>query len=270
MCVNRIAPAEPCAPSSSAPVRIIHVLPDLLNLYGDGGNVRILANRLRWRDIPVEVQKVCYGEPLELDDADLVFIGGSPDREQRLASEVLGDVRDELAAYIDAGGPVLAICGGYQMLGRTWLLDGEEVPGLAILPMETRRPGTSADRLVDNIALDSSLATLPVIGYENHAGRTVLDSSATPFGRVVSHTGRGNTDETGPGQGVDGILHQNVVGTYLHGPLLAKNPQVADWLLERALKRWAARTKNVPVELQPLDDAVEEAANAFMAQQIIR
>lgn len=270
VCVNRIAPAEPCAPSSSAPVRIIHVLPDLLNLYGDGGNVRILANRLRWRDIPVEVQKVCYGEPLELDDADLVFIGGSPDREQRLASEVLGDVRDELAAYIDAGGPVLAICGGYQMLGRTWLLDGEEVPGLAILPMETRRPGTSADRLVDNIALDSSLATLPVIGYENHAGRTVLDSSATPFGRVVSHTGRGNTDETGPGQGVDGILHQNVVGTYLHGPLLAKNPQVADWLLERALKRWAARTKNVPVELQPLDDAVEEAANAFMAQQIIR
>ena len=270
VCVNRTAPAEPCTPPSSTPVRIVHVLPDLLNLYGDGGNVRILANRLRWRDIPVEVHKVCYGEPLELDDADLVFIGGSPDREPRLAREGLGNGREELAADSDADGPLLAICGGYQMLGRTWLLDGEEVPGLAILPMETRRPGTSADRLVDNIALDSPLAALPVIGYENHAGRTVLDSGTTPFGKVISHTGRGNTDETGPGQGVDGILYQNVVGTYLHGPLLAKSPQVADWLLERALKRWAARTESTPVELQPLDDAVEEAANAFIAQRIIR
>ena len=273
--LDRLAESESpgTSPDSSDPrqsLRIIHVLPDLLNLYGDGGNVRILANRLRWRGIPVEVHQVCYGDPLDLRDADLVFIGGSPDREQRLASEVLGGVRDELAAYIDAGGPVLAICGGYQMLGRTWLLDGEEVPGLAILPMETRRPGTSADRLVDNIALESPLAALPVIGYENHAGRTVLDSGACPFGRVISHTGHGNTDEVGPDQGVDGILHKNVVGTYLHGPLLSKNPQVADWLLGRALERWAARTGCTSPELQPLDDAVEDAANAFMAQRIIR
>lgn len=266
--VNALKEQE-CA-NKGAPLRIIHVLPDLLNLYGDGGNVRILANRLRWRGIPVEVQELRFGDTVHLSDTDLVFIGGSPDREQRLASEVLTGVRDDLAAYVEEGGPVLAICGGFQMLGRTWLLDGEEVPGLGILPMETRRPGTSADRLVDNIALTSPLATLPVIGYENHAGRTVLDADAHPFGTVVSHTGHGNTDEVAHGQSADGIRYRNVVGTYLHGPLLSKNPQVADWLLERALERWSARTGCEAADLVPLDDAVEEAANSFMAKRIIR
>lgn len=252
------------------PITIVHMLPDLLNLYGDGGNVRILAQRLAWRGIPVRVHEVRYGDEVPLDAADLVFIGGSPDREQRMASEQLAKVREPLAAYVDANGPVLAICGGYQMLGRIWLLDGEEVPGLSILPMETRRPGTSADRLVDNIALNSPVAEMPVIGYENHAGRTVLDPDAEPFGRVVSHTGCGNTDEVAGDKQVDGIRFQNVVGTYLHGPLLAKNPEVADWLLARAAERYAARTGCAAPSLPPLDDAEERAANAFMARKIIR
>ncbi len=251
-------------------VQIVHMLPDLLNLYGDGGNVRILAKRLAWRGIPVSIREVRYGDDARLDEADLVFIGGSPDREQRLASEQLSVMRDELAAYVDAGAPVLAVCGGYQMLGRTWLLDGEEVPGLALLPMETHRPGTSSDRLVDDIALASSLAQMPVIGYENHAGRTVLDADAVPFGRVVSHTGCGNADSCARGQAADGIVFRNVLGTYLHGPLLAKSPEVADWLLARALERWAMRVGRTAPELTPLDDAEEHAANAFMARRIIR
>ncbi len=253
------------------PVRIVHLLPDLLNLYGDGGNVRVLKQRLAWRGIPVEVQEVRFGETLDLDAADLLFIGGSPDREQRMASEELGRVRDELAAYVEEGGPVLAICGGYQMLGRTWLLDGEEVPGLDILPLETRRPGTSADRLVDNIALDSVLAGRPVIGYENHAGRTVLDGDAEPFGRVISHTGHGNTDDGPREQAVDGVRYKNVIGTYLHGPLLPKNPEVADWLLVRALERSQARVgRGEALQLRPLDDAEEAAANEYMAARLIR
>ncbi len=255
----------PCAHA----VRIVHMLPDLLNLYGDGGNVRILANRLAWRGVPVEVREVRYGEDAHLEDADLVFIGGSPDREQRLASQQLGQMRDELAAYVEADGPVLAICGGYQMLGRTWLLDGEEVPGLGILPIETRRPGTSADRLVDDIALDADLAELPVIGYENHAGRTVLDAGVQPFGRVVSRTGSGNGAPAEGGPAADGVRFRNVVGTYLHGPLLAKNPDVADWLLARALERRAVRTGAPSPSLAPLDDAPERAANAFMAHKLI-
>lgn len=250
------------------PVRIVHVLPDLLNLYGDGGNVRILANRLRWRGIPVEVHEMRFGDDPCFEEADLVFIGGSPDREQRLASEQLGAKREELAAYVEEGGAVLAICGGYQMLGRTWLLDGEEVPGLGILPIETRRPGTSADRLVDNIALETEWAELPVIGYENHAGRTVLDARAKPFGRVISKVGHGNTDEAE--QLVDGVVFKNVVGTYLHGPLLSKNPEVADQLLERALERHAQRTGDPATQLTPLDDAAEHDANAFMAHKLVR
>lgn len=250
------------------PIVIAHILPDLLNLYGDGGNVRILEKRLEWRGIPVEIRKIQYGEPIEFDDVDLVFLGGGPDREQKLATEELFNVRDEFVKYIESAGPLLAICGGYQILGRTWLLGDEEVEGLNILDFETRRPGTSADRLVNNIALDSPIAKLPVIGYENHAGRTYLDSVTQPFGKVVSHTGVGNADNPELSSLADGVLAGNIIGTYLHGTLLAKNPEVADWLLDKALAHHASRTGEAPYSLMPLDDSEEFAANAFMAKKI--
>ncbi len=293
--------------SAEEPVVIAHILPDLLNLYGDGGNVRVLAQRLRWRNIPVEVRAVTYGDSLDLDDVDLVVLGGSPDREQRKASDVLMQMRDELARYVEDDAPLLAICGSYQMLGRTWLLDNEEVPGLSILGIETRRPGTSADRLVDNIALDSPLSKHPVIGYENHAGRTYLDAGIVPFGKVVSKTGQGNNDvgtQTGleGGHAADGVLYKGVIGTYLHGPLLSKNPDIADWLLEKALDRHAQRTADASASgtspatsaeqtdarastlpsttpstdhpgihavLASLDDAEELNANAYMARKLL-
>ena len=252
---------------SAIPIVIAHVLPDLLNLYGDGGNVRILEQRLRWRGIPVEVRKLHYGDPIGFDDVDLVFLGGGPDREQKLASEELEAVRDEFAEYIEQGGPLLGICGGYQILGKTWLLGDEEVPGLGIVDAKTKRPGTSADRLVDNIALKSPIANAPVVGYENHASRTYLDASASPFGTVVSRTGSGNNDTEGTK--ADGILDGNILGTYLHGTLLAKNPEVADWLLGKALERHAKRTGEKAVALTPLDDSEELAANAFMAKKLV-
>lgn len=253
--------------NAASPVVIAHVLPDLLNLYGDGGNVRILEQRLRWRGIPVEVRKLHYGDPIGFDDVDLVFLGGGPDREQKLASEELEAVRDEFADYIGQGGPLLAICGGYQILGKTWLLGDKEVPGLGIVDAETRRPGTSADRLVDNIALKSPIAKAPVIGYENHASRTYLGSGATPFGTVASRTGSGNNDTEGTK--ADGILDGSILGTYLHGTLLAKNPEVADWLLSKAFERHAKRTGEETASLTPLDDSEELAANAFMAKKLI-
>lgn len=251
----------------ATPVVIAHILPDLLNLYGDGGNVRILEQRLRWRGIPVEVRKLQYGDPIRFDDVDLVLLGGGPDREQKLASEELEAVRDEFAAYIEDGGPLLAICGGYQILGNTWLLGDDEVPGLGIVDIETRRPGTSADRLVDNVALKSPIADAPVIGYENHAGRTYLGDGVEPFGAVVSRVGKGNNDEDGTH--ADGVLAGNVLGTYLHGTLLAKNPDVADWLLRKALDRHAVRTGEDAQVLDALDDSEELAANAFMAKKLL-
>lgn len=255
------------ASQPGTPVVIAHILPDLLNLYGDGGNVRILEQRLRWRGIPVEVRKVHYGEAIDFADVDLVFLGGGPDREQKLATEELEAVSDKFESYIFEGGPLLGICGGFQILGHTWLLGDDEVPGLGIVDIETRRPGTSADRLVDNIALKSSIAEAPVVGYENHAGRTYLAQGMKPFGDVISKAGKGNND-AGP-KGADGILEGNILGTYLHGTLLAKNPEVADWLLDKAVKRHAARTGEEAYELMGLDDSEELAANDFMARKLI-
>ncbi|MCI9262656.1 MurT ligase domain-containing protein [uncultured Adlercreutzia sp.] len=259
------AAAETDAPSAGAtPVVIAHLMPDLLNLYGDGGNVRVLQQRLAWRGIPVEVRRVPYGESVNLDEVDLVFMGGGPDREQKLASEQLAAMGDDLRAYVEADGPLLAICGGYQILGKQWLWGDELVPGLAIIDMETRRPGTSADRLIDNMALESSLTTHPVVGYENHAGRTYLGEGVEGFGRVVSSCGHGNNDD----DRVEGARYRNVVGTYSHGPLLSKNPEVADWLLARALERQVRRTGQSAAGLLPLDDTVELAANQHMVERL--
>ncbi len=251
------APATP-------PLVIAHLFPDLLNLYGDGGNVRVLEQRCRWRDIPVEVKRVRHGDAVDLADVDLAFMGGGPDREQRLASEELMRMKDDLRFFVESDGVLLAICGGYQILGSTWLLGDEAVEGLGLVDIETRRAGTSADRLIGDIVLHSPLASLPVVGYENHAGRTYLGAGVEPFGQVAPSAGRGNNDEGKH----DGVRFRNAVGTYLHGPLLSKNPEVADALLERALQRWARRTGNAPLDLAPLDDAEEKAANAFMCARL--
>lgn len=252
--------------TTSTPVVIAHMLPDLLNLYGDGGNVRVLEQRLKWRGIPVEVKRIHYGETVDLNKVDLVVLGGSPDKEQRLASEELRKIRDDLARYVEVGGPLLAICGSYQMLGRVWLLDGEEVPGLDILAIETRRPGASTDRLINNIALETPFSERPVIGFENHAGRTYLDTGVRPFGKVISDDGVGNNEDGDPDSYADGVLYKGVIGTYLHGPLLSKNPEVADQLLSEALARKAEREGVDPMKLAPLDDSEELAANAVMAR----
>lgn len=254
------APSGTASAASSVPLVIAHLFPDLLNLYGDGGNVRILEQRCHWRGVPVEVRRVRHGEPVDLAGVDLAFMGGGPDREQRLASGELMRMKDDLRAFVEDGGVLLAICGGYQILGTTWLLGDEAVEGLGLAALETRRPGTSADRLVGDVVLRSPLADLPVIGYENHAGRTYLNAGVEPFGQVVSSAGHGNNDEGKE----DGVRFCNVVGSYLHGPLLSKNPEVADALLERAVQRWARRTGNAPFALAPLDDTEEKAANEFM------
>lgn len=247
------------------PLVIAHLFPKLLNLYGDGGNVTILRKRLAWRGIPAQVRVIDETTPFDLTDVDLVFLGGAPDREEEIAAQHIEKHANELAAFINAGGVCLAICGGYQMLGRSWLLNGKTVPGLGLGAFETRRAGDAHDRLVGNIALRVANIAQPVIGYENHAGRTYLDSDAQAFGQVVSKTGCGNNDT----KKIDGYLSGNLVGTYLHGPLLAKNPELADALLQRALDHWATRWNKPAPPLEPLDDTAELQANAFMAARLL-
>ena len=244
---------------------IVHMYPELLNLYGDGGNVIVLAERARARGIDVDVVRVEHGQQADLAAADIVFLGGGPDREQHLASIDLLAQTEDFRAYVEDDGVLLAICGGYQMLGSEWLLGDEKVPGLGLVSIETKRAeGGSHNRLVGNVALSSPLASMPVIGYENHAGRTYLEAGCRAFGAVIGHHGKGNNDD----DAADGVLYRNVVGTYLHGPLLAKNPEVADWLIARALERRASKTGSQAPPLAALDDAVERAANAFMRAKL--
>lgn len=247
------------AVTADHPLRIVHLFPELMNLYGDGGNVRVLRRRCEWRGIPVEVEQVHHGQTTDLSQADIVFLGGGPDREQHLASQELLEMREDIRAYVENDGVLLAICGGYQILGREWLLGDEMLEGLGILSMTTKRAeGGSGNRLIGNIVLDSPLAERPVVGYENHAGRTYLDPDGQPFGKVVGE-GHGNNDDSG----ADGMLYRNVVGSYLHGPLLGKNPEVADHLIAKAVEN---RT-GAPMHLPRMADAVELAANAYMAKR---
>ena len=250
-------------------LRIVHLFPDLLNLYGDGGNVVVLQKRCEWRGIATSVIPVHYGEIIDLSTADIVFLGGGPDREQKLASEVLLEMKEDLRAYLENDGALLAICGGYQILGKRWLLGDEEVEGLSLIDIETLRAGSGFDRLIDNIMLSSPLAAMPVVGYENHAGRTHLGAGMHAFGKVISSVGSGNNDTSKE----DGIIYKNCIGTYLHGPLLGKNPEIADFLISRGLEHYCKRNGidaqgTDIVKLSALDDSVEKAANTYMVQHL--
>lgn len=240
---------------SERTLRIAHLYPELLNLYGDGGNILVLRKRLEWRGIGCEVQEVHIDDRPSFADVDIVFIGGGSDREQRIVCEHLLAERAELAAYVEDGGALGAVCGGYQLLGHSYLMGDEEVEGLSLVDLYTDR---GSPRLIGNIAIESRICEQPIVGYENHGGRTHLGEGVEPLGRVVH--GHGNDGETG----YEGCLYKNVVGTYIHGPLLPKNPGVADYLIGRALER-----KYGDGTLEPLDDAFELAANDAMYQRFV-
>ena len=247
------------------PFVIGHLFPQLLNLYGDGGNVKVLASRVERRGIPVRIVNIDETSDIDFSQVDIMFLGGGPDREQHLASRALMQMADALRDYIEADGVMLAICGGFQIIGNEWLLGDEAVPGLGLVDITTKRAdGNARNRLVGDIALKSPLASLPVLGYENHAGRTFIGEGMQPFGQVIGNNGKGNNDS----DKVDGVLYKNLVGTYLHGPLLAKNPEVADELIERALERRAVIDSAEKPELATLDDDAERAANAFMCNRL--
>lgn len=239
---------------SARRLRIAHLFPELLNLYGDGGNIIVLEKRCQWRGIDVEVVPVRFGERPSFSDVDIAFIGGGSDREQKIVCDQLQAVGDELRSYVADGGVLLAVCGGYQLLGHSYVMGDEEVRGLSLVDLYTDR---GAPRLIGNIMVESPICADPIVGYENHGGRTHLGPGVKPLGRVLA--GHGNDGVTGE----EGCLWQNVVGTYVHGPLLPKNPGVADWLLARALER-----AGEGAELEPLDDAAEHAANAVMCERL--
>ena len=236
-------------------LQILHLYPELLNLYGDSGNILVLRKRLEWRHLGCTVHEVHMGERASLTGIDLVFIGGGSDREQRIVCDELQRQRSELAAFVEDGGVLLAVCGGYQLLGHSYLMGNEEVRGLSLVDLYTDR---GSPRLIGNVVVESRIAPQPIVGYENHGGRTHLGARVEPLGRVLF--GNGNDGKSGQ----EGCLYRNVVGTYVHGPLLPKNPGVADWLLSQALER-----RGYTGELEPLNDTEELAANEAMRKRLL-
>ncbi len=229
-----------------------HLYPDLLNLYGDRGNIQCLQKRLAWRGIEPEVKAVHAGDKIDFSKLDLILLGGGSDREQKLVCRYLKKVKQSFREYVEDGGVVLAVCGGYQLLGNYYKTNQTTIEGLEILDIHTE---WKVKRLTGNIVVRSKLFQHPVVGFENHSGRTYI-GNYTPLGQVIS--GQGNTGKSGQ----EGIIYKNLIGTYLHGPLLPKNPEVCDYLLEHAL-RWKYRRKIV---LEPLSDVLEQRANRYIAE----
>ena len=244
-------------------VKIVHLFPDLLNLYGDKGNITCLKKRCEWRGIPIEVEEIHCKDMCDFKTADIVFLGAGPDREQKFATEQLFSFRDALEKYIEDEGVVLAICGGYQILGSEWVMGTKAVEGLSLLELTTRPASEGKKRFVGDVVLESSLSTRKIVGYENHAGQSYLGGACVPFGQVYASLGNGNNGEDGS----EGVLYKNLIGSYLHGPLLAKNPEIGDVLLKRASHRRKIKGEE-GFSVVPLDDSLEHAAADFMLAQL--
>ena len=229
-------------------LRLCALYPELMNIYADRGNIAVLRARCEWRGLGFELASASLGDPLDPDAHDFFYMGGGQDRDQvAVAHDMAATKRDTLHAAADRGAVVLAVCGGYQLLGNSYELGAERLPGVGLADLHTvREPGP---RLIGNCAIEADLGTGPrvIAGFENHGGRTYLGAGERPLGRVLRGHGNNGRD------GIEGVLRRNVIGTYLHGPLLPKNVWLADRLIELALG----------IELDQLpDDTLEAAAHA--------
>ena len=235
-----------------------HLFPDYLNIYADRGNMAVLARRASWRGFDLEVRGVSVGDELRPGEHDLLYVGGGQDREQALVADDLVAKRAAVLEAVAGGAAVLAVCGGYQLLGRSYRdFHGADLPGVGLFPLDT----VAGDRrMIGDVLLECELdpgRKRTLAGFENHAGRTRLDPDAKPLGRVIA--GFGNDGESG----YEGCRIGRAIGTYLHGPLLPRNPWLADWLLAQALAR---RLGEAP-ELAPLPDELESQAHAVSARR---
>ncbi len=237
-------------------VRIAHLYPSLMNIYADRGNIITLAMRCAWRGIEVLVDEFGIGETPSWDDYDFYYLGGGQDREQQLVCRDLAAKREGLAEAVERGAVLLSICGGYQLLGDYYRTGaGETMEGIGLFRAHTV---AGRRRCIGNIVVEADIggSRLVLAGFENHSGKTFLDPGQQALGRVL--TGFGNNAE----DGLEGIVYRNAIGTYMHGPLLPKNPGLTDWLLARSLEHRQGQAIGKASPLPALDDSLEEAAHA--------
>ena len=236
-------------------IKIGHLYPDLLNLYGDRGNIQCMKKRCEWRGIDAEVQEFQITDSIDFGDLDIVLLGGGSDREQMLVCEKLKTIQKDFKAYVEDKGVVIAVCGGYQLLGHYYDTDDGRIEGLSLVDLYTEQ---GSPRLISNIVIQNDEFEYPIVGFENHGGRTYIGDNK-PLGKVMFGFGNNEKD------GAEGVLYKNVVGTYLHGPLLPKNPHVCDYLIKNALER-----KYGAAELEPLDDTQELEANRYIVERFVK
>ena len=225
---------------------------DLMNIYGDTGNIIALKKRAQWREIDVEIKNISIGDSLKKGEVDIFFFGGGQDQQQETVAKDLQSKAKVIKAEIERGVPLLSICGGYQLLGDYYQPhQGPKLPGISIFPAYTV---ASYDRMIGNIVIKESDKTL--VGFENHSGKTYLRGK--PLGKVIKGFGNNGEDKE------EGCIYKNAIGCYMHGSLLPKNPQLADWLLQKALevKYGSPRGEaGKEIELKPLDDSLETQAH---------
>ena len=239
--------------------------PDLMSIYGDRGNIMALFHRAQLRDITVTVKPISLYAPLiDLKSSDILFMGGAQDRQQTIVAKDLESKKETLKEMIEGGVPGAYICGGYQFLGNYYKeADGTQIEQLGLLDFYTENPGEGEKRCVGNIVIESAKLTgesCLLVGFENHGGRTYLGKGLESLGKVVKGCGNNGRD------GTEGLLYKNTIGSYFHGPILPKNPEVTDWLLTKALeKKYKSH-----IRLQPLDDSIEIQARTAIIKKVMK
>ena len=243
-------------------LKVLHMYPNMLDLYGDSGNMELLSYRLRQRGYDME--KTDYtlgdGDKTDFESYDLIYLGGGADFEQQLLADDLLSCKDKILRAYRNGVFMLMICGGYQLMGKYYKdSNGKMIPGLGLFDYYTVASTNKRERCIGNIVIETELdgKKYKVIGFENHGGMT--DNVKTPFGRVIFGNGNRFGSET------EGYTEKNVVATYLHGPLLSKNPKLADHILEYCL----SRRQGGPVTLKPLNDELEKKAREVMFKRLL-
>ncbi len=244
-------------------LRIAWLYPDLMSTYGDRGNIICLTHQCQWRDIQVVVEKITLETPIkELERCDLIFMGGAQDRQQKLAGQdFLKNKGPVVKKMIENNVPALFVCAAYQFVGHYYRpYQGEDIPGMGIFDLYTVHPGDQAKRLIGNTVakLHSLEVGKTIVGFENHGGRTHLGKKVKPLAKVLK--GFGNNGE----DGYEGAVYKNAIGSYFHGPILPKNPHLANLLIRRALEVKYGKS----VELEPVDDEMEWQAHEFMLRRL--
>jgi hypothetical protein len=251
-----------------------YLYPDLMNIYGDTGNIICLTKRCEWRGIGVEVKEISLKDKLKEGECDLFFFGGGQDQAQNDVARDLKTKSQVLKEEIERGLPLLSICGGYQLLGQYYQpFEGEKLQGVGIFPTYTK---ASNDRMIGNLVISSefmvhgkkqekeSMNYEPIthnllVGFENHSGKTYLKREAKPLGKVLKGFGNNGEDKT------EGCIYKNAIGCYMHGSLLPKNPALADWLIKKALQMKYGKE----IELKPLDDDLENKAHNSIIKKLV-